>query len=137
VADRTTAPGSPRERLDELRRALLDVHRTLLDVQREAHERVHGRVSAGELLQLAIRHESFAWLHPLAELIVRIDDLLDGEPPATHSDVDWLVTEMRGLLRPSEAGTTFERQYAAAIQQSPAVVLAHGRVLLAAGRRDI
>ena len=115
-------------RLRELRRALLHLHKALLDAERASYEQAHDRVSSGELLQLVISHEHFAWLHSISELIVRIDELLDADEPATTGDVESLLAQVRALLKPSETGTEFERKYYAALQAEPAVVLAHREV---------
>src|SRR5918999_360002 len=84
------ASESTRRRLRDLRRALLRLHKTLLDAERAMYESMHGRVSSGELLQLVIGDEHFAWLHAVSELIVRVDELLDAEEPATDADADAL-----------------------------------------------
>lgn len=84
-------PEATRQRLANLRRALLRLHKTLLDAGREAYERVHGQVTGGELLQLVINHEQFAWLHPVSELIVRMDEMLDADEPATADDAAALL----------------------------------------------
>ena len=112
----------------ELRLGLLRLHKALLDSERAAYERAHGQVNAGKLLQLAISHEQFAWLRPVSELIVRIDEMLDAED-ATEEDAGALVSQARALLKPSEAGGEFERRYYAAIQREPEVVLAHRDVM--------
>ena len=116
---------STRQQLMSLRRALLHLHKALLDDERLAYERVYGQVSSGELLQLVINHEQFAWLHSISELIVSIDEMLDAEEPATSADVESLLTQTRALLKPSEVGTDFERKYYAALQRDPDIVLAH------------
>ncbi|HYG09359.1 MAG TPA: hypothetical protein VD835_05255 [Pyrinomonadaceae bacterium] len=124
-------------RMRELRLSLLRLHKTLLDAEREDYERVHGQVTGGELLQLAIGHEQFAWLRPVSELIVRIDEMLDAvEPAATTDEAEILLDGVRSLLRPSETGSDFGQKYFAAIQREPDVVLAHREVtrLLSAGR---
>lgn len=117
-------------RLGELRRALLRLHKTLLDAERATYESVHGRVSSGELLQLVIGDGHFAWLHAVSELIVRVDELLDAEEPATAADADSLHAEARTLLKPSEEGDEFGRRYFAALQREPDAVLAHRAVTL-------
>lgn len=119
------APEAARQRLTNLRRVLLRLHKALLDAERETYERAHGQVTGGELLQLAINHEQFAWLHPVSELIVRIDETLDADEPATADDAEALLAGARSLLKPSEAGGGFGRRYFEAIQQEPDVVLAH------------
>jgi len=118
------------QQLNALRRVLLNVHKTLLDAERVRYERVHGRVTSGTLLQLAIRDRQFAWLHPLSELVVRIDQLIDSEEPFTRDDVVGLAREARRLLTPSESGTPFERRYFESLQEEPAAVLAHRDAIL-------
>jgi hypothetical protein len=122
------APESTLTRLRELRRLLLRLHKALLDTERAAYEQAFGRVSTGELLQLVISHEQFAWLHSISELIVRIDELLDAQEPAKVSDAESLLAQATSLLRPSETGDEFERKYYAALQREPDAVLAHREV---------
>ena len=122
-------------RMRDLRLGLLRLHKALLDFERVAYESIHGQVTGGELLQLVINDYQFAWLRPVSELIVRIDEMLDADEPATDDDVAALLAQVRALLKPSEAGGGFGQKYFAAIQQSPDVVLAHREVtrLLSAG----
>jgi hypothetical protein len=121
------APEPLLRRLRELRLALLRLHKTLLDAEREVYERVYGQVSGGELLQLVIGDEHFAWLHAFSELIVQIDELLDADEP-TAPEAESLLTQARALLRPSEEGDEFERKYFAALQRGPDAILAHREV---------
>jgi hypothetical protein len=121
-------PEATRQRLANLRRALLRLHKALLDDERLAYERVYGQVTGGELLQLVINHEQFAWLHSISELIVSIDAMLDAEEPMTNADAESLLTQARTLLKPSEEGTDLERKYFAALQRDPDIVLAHREV---------
>lgn len=116
------------KRMRDLRLGLLRLHKALLDAEREDYERAHGQVNAGELLQLALNHEQFAWLRPVSELIVRIDELLDADEPATPDDAESLLAGARALLKPSESGGGFGQKYFAAIQREPDVVLAHREV---------
>jgi hypothetical protein len=121
-------PEATRQRLANLRRTLLRLHKALLDDERLAYERIYGQVTGGELLQLVINHEQFAWLHPISELIVSIDEMLDADEPATNADAESLLIQARTLLKPSEEGTDFERKYYAALQRAPDIVLAHREV---------
>jgi hypothetical protein len=122
------APEAVLRRMRELRLGLLRLHKALLDDERLAYERVYGQVTGGELLQLVINDEQFAWLHSISELIVRIDEMLDAEEPVTSADAETLLTQTRALLRPAEEGTDFERKYYAALQRDPDIVLAHREV---------
>ncbi|MBW4612285.1 MAG: hypothetical protein KME21_03225 [Desmonostoc vinosum HA7617-LM4] len=112
-----------------LRNKLLHLHACLLKTERIAYEQVSGRLSSGELLQLVISHEQFAWLHRISELVVQIDEMLCADEPISLEDVQNLMAAARALIIPSEVGSVFARKYYAALQHEPDVVLAHAGVL--------
>jgi hypothetical protein len=116
--------------LNELRLRLLRLHKLLLDNERITYEQEQGKVSRGELLQLVISHEQFAWLHRLSELIVQIDDLLHADEPITSEIITALLIDIRTLLTPDELGDDFAVKYDAAFQHNPDVVLAHADVAM-------
>ena len=132
AASRTTQPllsEGMRNRLRELRARLLGLHKVLLDDARVAYEMDRGRIgSTAKLLQLVINDPWFAWLHPLSELVVRIDETIEPDSPATEADGAALVEQVERLLTPAETGETFARRYFEALQRQPAVVLAHADV---------
>lgn len=114
-----------RERLQSVSRALLRLHKALLDDERLEFERVRGRIeSSGEFLQLVLHDEWFAYLRPLSALVVQIDELLDAEE-ATSAEAVALIAEARAMFKPSEADSEFGRRYRAALQRDPDVILAH------------
>jgi hypothetical protein len=119
---------SERRLLTDLRHALVPLHRTLLEWERTAYERVHGRMGAADLLRVIVADPQFAWLRPLSELIARIDALLDAEAPDTLVDLDGIVAQARVLITPDEGGTPYARRYYAALQEVPDVVFTHRRV---------
>ena len=116
------------QHLRDLRNKLLHLHRMLLETERITYEQVRGRVSSGELLQLVIEHEQFAWLHRISSLVVQIDEMLQADEPVSLSDVQNLIANARTLLTPSETGNGFARKYYNALQREPGVVLAHAEV---------
>jgi hypothetical protein len=128
-----TTPTSTTERTNPLRKTLVDVrhgllglHKALIVAEQLTFERVYGRIdSTGQLLQLVMNDPWFTWLHPLSNLVVRIDELLDEECDLSVEDVAQLLTEVRGMIRPSELGDGFERSYYEALQRAPEVVMAH------------
>lgn len=121
--------GQTRARLNELRTALLALHKALLDDAKAAYELDRGRISsAGALLQLVIHDPWFAWLHQVSEIVVRIDEMTAPDAKATEADARALLEQIDRLLVPSETGDTFARRYYEALQRQPAVVLAHGAV---------
>ena len=118
-----------RARLGEMRRALLKLHKALLDDARVEFERARGRIeSSGQFLQLVLNDEWFAYLRPLSALVVQIDELLDAEE-ATGREADALLAQARVVLRPFEDGSEgLGEKYRAALQRSPDVILARAEV---------
>ena len=110
-------------------RALLRLHKALLDDERVQFERVRGRIeSSGEFLQLVLHDEWFSYLRPLSALVVQIDELLDAKE-ATNEEASALIAQARAMLKPSETGNEFERRYYAAIQRDPDVIFAQREVM--------
>jgi len=120
-------PEATLKHLQELRRSLLHLHKTLLDMERADFERDFGRLNSGELLQLVINHAQFAWLRQISALVVEMDEMLSGEEPATKSDVENLVEQAR-LLFTVSADERFREKYQAALQREPAAVMAHSEI---------
>lgn len=114
-----------RQLLFDLRKALLHLHKTMLDWERSAYERVHGRVAAGELLRAIVEDPQFAWLRPISVLIVRIDETVETEDGDPTVEVDALIARARELVTPAEAGTPSAQRYLTALQEHPDAVFAH------------
>ena len=108
-----------------IRQKLLDLHGALVEAERREYERVRGRLTDRAFLQALINDPELAWLNPLTSLIVRLEEV--GDNPAD------CLAEIRGLLRPDESGSGFQQRYAAVMQRSPEVVVAHGQVVRTLG----
>lgn len=114
------------EKLRAIRAALLHLHKTLLERERDAYEREHGKIgSSYEYLNLVMHDHSFAWLRLLSELIVQVDESLDGRETSREATAKALIQQARLLLTPNEGGSEFQKKYFASVQESPEVVLAH------------
>ena len=115
-------------RLREVRKGLLHLHQTLLDMERKSFERTHGRVTSGEFLQLVINHEQFAWLRLVSALVVQIDEMLDADEPVADADVINLTKGARQLFTASD-NEEFRDKYQSALQREPDVVMAHSALM--------
>jgi hypothetical protein len=112
----------------KLSKALLRLHKALLDAERVAYEQRHGRIASnGEYLQLVLGHSEFAWLRHLSRLMAELDDLADHEDSGTDAIAERL-TSLRTLLTPVEGDEAFGRRYQEVLQHDPEVVLAHAAV---------
>ncbi|HYB95027.1 MAG TPA: hypothetical protein VEC39_08650 [Vicinamibacterales bacterium] len=112
-----------RATLVELRRLLLQLHKTLIDWQRADYEHTHGRLTTTQLLNVIFNDAAFAWLRSMSGLIVRIDESLDIKN-AEPSESGPLLAAARDLIAP-EAGSPYAQRYHAALQEMPDAVLAH------------
>jgi len=115
--------------LGDLRQALLRLHKTLLDWERSGYERIHGRQSSNDLLKALLNDPQFAWLRPISQLIVRIDELLSDKTLPMRNDVDAIVSQVKILTSPNETGNMYERRYDMALQDHPDAVFAHRDLL--------
>ena len=115
-------------RLVDLRLGLLRLHKTLLEMERINFEKRFGRVNSGELLQLVLNDARFAWLRTISALVVEIDEVLNGDEPATLNDFEDLISQAR-LLFTLPGNEEFKTKYEAALQREPAVVITHSAVM--------
>src|SRR5919205_2711789 len=120
----------PQESLTQVRQTLLDLHKALIERARAEYERGHGAVSPGEMLQLLIRDAAFSWLHPISELIVRVDELISNaserrrptparpamSPDQINAEAEILMMETRELLTAGDAPGGFRQRYDAVLQ---------------------
>jgi len=129
-------PEGARQRLTELRHALLKLHKTLVDSERVGYEKTIGKIrSPNHFLQLLTTDPWFAWLRPLSQLIVAMDEALDADEPLTVAKVDALAQQAKLMLVASETSEGFSGHYHEALQRDPDVVLAHAEVVKLRGPR--
>jgi hypothetical protein len=125
-----------KQQLQDVRNALLDLHKALVESERVRYEKVVGEIkSPGHFLQLLTNDPWFAWLHPLSQLIVSMDEAVDGKEPLTPAIIDALVRQAGLLLVPQENGEGFGGHYFEALQGDPDVVLNHAEATKLIGRQ--
>jgi hypothetical protein len=123
-------PAGVRQRLTELREAMLPLHKALLEFERVGYEATFGKIkSPYQFLKLVMEDPWFAWLAPMTQLITAIDEMLDAKKePLTVAAVDAVAERVKALLVATECGEGFSRHYDEALQRDPDVVLAHAAV---------
>ena len=117
-----------RQKLVALREALLQIHKSLLEMERRAYEKEHGKVTAGELFRLVVDDPQFSWLHNISEFVVRIDEALSSEEGVNNTDSHVAISLARKIFAPSESGDGFQKKYFDAIQKDPSVVMEHAQL---------
>ena len=112
-------------KLDRLRHALLQLHKTLLDAQRIRYEREYGRVeSTGALLALVLEDASFEWLRVLSALIARLDELAELDDKDVSGEMRGVIEKLRTLVR-FEGNSGFTGPYREIVEAVPDALVAH------------
>ena len=112
--------------LEELRNALLELHRAILHAQRLRYERDHGRVdSPGELLQLVVRHPEFAWIRALSALIAQLDEWSQSEADGREAEIRATVRALQTLIQPDGTNEEFTTRYWPLLEAMPEALVAH------------
>lgn len=120
-------PDTWRDSLTELRTALLHLHKSLLDAERQRYETEHGPIrSNGEYLQLLINDERFQWLQPYTSLVVLCDETLETKESASFDSINALWVKARELTVSTE-GETVSR-FTLMLRESPVVQMAEAQV---------
>lgn len=126
---RSAAQQALRQSLSELHDALLRLHKILIESERSVYEREVAPIrSPNHLFQLLTGDPWFAWLRPISQLIVAIDETMDEQDKLTALSVDAVMQQAVFILVPAENGGEFGERYVAALQRDPRVVLAHAQV---------
>jgi hypothetical protein len=130
-------PTPIQQRLQQLRNALLSLHKALVDSERVTYEQTMGAIrSPNHFLQLLTDDPWFAWLQPLSRLIVAMDEALDKKEALTNAGVEAMFEQTRLMLAVSESGDGYSKHYFDALQRDPDVVLAHAEVAKLLGPRQ-
>lgn len=121
--------------LRTVRDHLLTLHKALLDSERAKYEKAYGPVrSPGEMLQLVLGNDHFAWLRPYSGLIVRIDEWL-ADDDASPGDAEAFWEEANALTTPGEiAGDGPAGRYRLFLDEAPKVAAEHAAIRAALGR---
>lgn len=103
--------------MQSLIKLLLDLHKTLLDLEKEAYERKNGIISNNnEYFSLVINHEDFRWLRLLSETIALIDEEIEQNNSNSNILKD-LLTDLDNLLN-ENGETEFSLRFRLALEKS-------------------
>lgn len=116
------------EKLKKAREILLKLHKSMLDLEREMHEGIHGRLSASEFLNLLLEDEDFAWLRKFSMLIVEIDELFASKTAVTGEMLDAHLQSVVQLVEMTEPDEYFKAKYQFALQRDPDAAGLHSQL---------
>ena len=116
--------------LKSLSKALLRLHKTLLDAAKVDYEAINGKIaSIGQYFQLVVDDPYFAWLRKLSSLIALIDEAVSVRRPATESEAKGLLNEAQVLLNFQDNDEEFNDKFQTALQNNAEAVLNYNDAL--------
>ena len=119
-----------RDNLKNLSKALLRLHKTLLDAAKFDYEAKNGTIASVNLyFQLVIDDPHFAWLRKLSSLIALIDEAVSIRRPSTEEEALGLQNEALLLLNFQDADENFNEKFQNALQTNPDAVLNYNDAL--------
>ena len=118
----------PAERLKNARNILLKLHKSMLDLERDMYEGIHGKLKAADFLNLLMEDEDFSWLRKFSILIVEIDEMFDLKADVTPEMIDANLQKVRELVEMKEPDEYFRAKYQFALQRDPNAVGLHSQL---------
>ena len=105
------------EKLKNARNILLKLHKSMLDLEREIYEGIHGKLSPTEYINLLLEDEDFAWLRQFSMLIVEIDEMFAQKEGISPDMIDANLVKVRELVEMKEPDEYFRAKYQFALQR--------------------
>jgi hypothetical protein len=117
------------QRLKQARLQVLRLHKALIDAERDAYERQHGRVASNlEFFNLVMNHEWFVWLQPMTQWIVAVDEAVAQKDPVITVDQAQVFLQDAVVLLDTER--EHADRYCIVIDRVPAVARLHEELCL-------
>jgi hypothetical protein len=119
------------QRLKQARLQVLRLHKALIDAERDAYERQHGRVASNlEFFNLVMNHEWFGWLQPMTRWIVAVDEAVAQKDPVITVDQAQIFLQEAVVLLETEGERATIDRYCMVIDRVPAVARLHEELCL-------
>lgn len=97
---------------------------------RIAYESEHGTIpSTGEYFRLVLGHESFSWLRPISQLIVRVDERIAAKKPELAENAEVLVSDAHHLLVPLAEESEQHHHYHQALKHNPNIAVIYAETM--------
>ena len=127
-ARRAGPPDPVRQHLSEVRRALLRLHKTLIDSERAVYEARNGAMNNSEFLGALLQEPFFQWMRPFSQLIAAMDEAMFGDEPLTTAGARGYVSQAHALVATpgdGDGGSPEGARYGQVRDRDPTVLFAH------------
>lgn len=127
-ARRAAASDPVRQHLSDVRRALLRLHKALIDSERAVYEARNGAMNNSEFLTALLQEPFFQWMRPFSQLIAAMDEAMFGHEPVTAAGARDYVSRAHALVTEGgdgDGGAPKNVRYGQVRDRDPAVLFAH------------
>lgn len=116
--------------LKNLSKAMLRLHKTLLDAARAEYEAKNGAVTnVNHYFQLVLDDPHFAWLRKLSSLVALIDEAVSVRRPTSETEARGIFNEAKLLLNFQDSDEDFNGRFQIALQTNQDAVLSYNDAL--------
>ena len=116
------------EKLKNARNILLKLHKSLLDLEREMYEGIHGELTPVQFVNLLMEDEDFAWLRKFSTLIVEIDEMFASKEGIEAGMIEANLGKVTELVEMREPDEYFRDKYQFSIQRDPDAAGLHSQL---------
>ncbi len=116
------------EKLKNARNILLKLHKSLLDLEREIYEGIHGELTPVQFVNLLMEDEDFAWLRKFSTLIVEVDEMFATKEGIEPGMIEANLDKVNELVEMREPDEYFRAKYQFAIQRDPDAAGLHSQL---------
>lgn len=131
-ARRAGPPDPVRQHLSDVRKALLRLHKALIDSERAVYEARNGPLNNAEFLGALLQEPFFQWMRPFSQLVANMDEAMFGDEPVTVEGARGWVREAHALVTDpadGDGGAPETVRYGQVRDRDPAVLFAHTELL--------
>lgn len=114
--------------LKNSRNLLLKLHKSMVDIEREMYDGIHGRQTATEFLNLLLEDPDLSYLRKFSMLIVEIDEMFAVKDGLQADMVDANMVKVRELVAMTESDEYFKAKYQFALQRDPNAAALHSEL---------
>lgn len=119
-----------RRKLKDLSKAMLRLHKTLLEAEKVNYEAANGKIpNPNVYLSLVLDDPQFAWLRKFSSLIALIDESVSVRRPASEPEATALLDEAKTLLNFEDTEEEFNDKFQNTLQNNSDAVLVHNDAL--------
>ncbi|HEY0017664.1 MAG TPA: hypothetical protein VGC13_15235 [Longimicrobium sp.] len=131
-ARRAGPPDPVRQHLSDVRKALLRLHKALIDSERAVYEARNGPLNNAEFLGALLQEPFFQWMRPFSQLVATMDEAMFGDEPVTADGARGYVRQAHALVTApadGDGGGPETVRYGQVRDRDPAVLFAHTELL--------